>query len=165
MNILTSVKWYHIVILIYISLMKRGFPGGLEGKASACNAGDPGSIPELGRFPWRRQWHPTPVLLPGKSHGRRSLGGCTVHGIPKSRTWLSDFTFSENDVQYLFRYLLYLLIFFGSKETGELPALGGHLQGQGVHLHCLFITSAHFEIGLFSVFAIELYESSICFEY
>ena len=26
---------------------------------------------------WRRQWHPTPVLLPGKSHGRRSLVGCT----------------------------------------------------------------------------------------
>ena len=25
----------------------------------------------------RRQWHPTPVLLPGKSHGRRSLGGCS----------------------------------------------------------------------------------------
>uniref|UniRef100_A0AC11CSC1 Protein phosphatase 4 regulatory subunit 4 n=1 Tax=Ovis aries TaxID=9940 RepID=A0AC11CSC1_SHEEP len=25
---------------------------------------------------WRRQWHPTPVLLPGKSHGRRSLVGC-----------------------------------------------------------------------------------------
>ena len=26
---------------------------------------------------WRRQWHPTPVLLPGKSHGRRSLLGCS----------------------------------------------------------------------------------------
>ena len=26
---------------------------------------------------WRRQWHPTPVLLPGKSHGRRSLVGCS----------------------------------------------------------------------------------------
>ena len=27
---------------------------------------------------WRRQWHPTPVLLPGKSHGRRSLVGCSL---------------------------------------------------------------------------------------
>ena len=26
---------------------------------------------------WRRQWHPSPVLLPGKSHGRRSLVGCS----------------------------------------------------------------------------------------
>ena len=29
---------------------------------------------------WRRQWHPTPVLLPGKSHGRRSLVGCCLWG-------------------------------------------------------------------------------------
>ena len=29
---------------------------------------------------WRRQWHPTPVLLPGKSHGRRSLVGCSPLG-------------------------------------------------------------------------------------
>ena len=28
-------------------------------------------------FSWRRQWHPTPVLLPGKSHGRRSLESCS----------------------------------------------------------------------------------------
>ena len=30
--------------------------------------------------PWRRQWHPTPVLLPGKSHGRRSPVGCSPWG-------------------------------------------------------------------------------------
>ena len=29
---------------------------------------------------WRRQWHPAPVLLPGKSHGRRSLVGCSPWG-------------------------------------------------------------------------------------
>ena len=29
---------------------------------------------------WRRQWHPTPVLLPGKSHGRRSLVGYGPRG-------------------------------------------------------------------------------------
>ena len=31
-------------------------------------------------YQWRRQWHPTPVLLPGKSHGRRSLVGCSPWG-------------------------------------------------------------------------------------
>ena len=35
----------------------------------------------------RRQWHPTPVLLPGKSHGRRSLEGCSPWG-----RWGSDMT-------------------------------------------------------------------------
>ena len=34
----------------------------------------------------RRQWHPTPVLLPGKSHGRRSLAGCSPWGREESDT-------------------------------------------------------------------------------
>ena len=38
----------------------------------------------------RIQWQPTPVLLPGKSHGWRSLVGC--HGVVKSQTQLNDFT-------------------------------------------------------------------------
>ena len=37
--------------------------------------------------------HPTPVLLPGKSHGRRSLVAA-AHGVANSRTRLSDFTFT-----------------------------------------------------------------------
>jgi len=41
----------------------------------------------------RRQWNPTPVLLPGKSHGWRSLVGCSPWDR-WSRTWLSDFTFT-----------------------------------------------------------------------
>ena len=36
---------------------------------------------------WRRQWHPTPVLVPGKSHGQRSLEGCSPWG-----RWGSDTT-------------------------------------------------------------------------
>ena len=35
---------------------------------------------------WRRQWHPTPVLLPGKSQGQRSLGGCSPWGHKESDT-------------------------------------------------------------------------------
>ena len=35
---------------------------------------------------WRRQWHPTPVLLPGKSHGQRSLVGCRPWGLEESDT-------------------------------------------------------------------------------
>ena len=55
-----------------------GFPGGSEGKASACNAGDLGSISGLGRFPWRRKWQSTPVFLPGQSHGQRNLVGYSL---------------------------------------------------------------------------------------
>ena len=52
-----------------------GFPGGSDSKESACNVGDLGLIPGLGRIPWRRAWQPTPVFLPGESHGQRSLEG------------------------------------------------------------------------------------------
>ena len=33
---------------------------------------------------WRRQWHPTPVLLPGKPHGLGSLVGCSPRGLEES---------------------------------------------------------------------------------
>ena len=39
----------------------------------AC--GRPGFNPWVGKIPWRRKWQPTPALLPGESHGRRSLVG------------------------------------------------------------------------------------------
>ena len=37
-------------------------------------------------YHWRRQWQPTPVLLPGKSHGQRSLVGCSPWGLQESDT-------------------------------------------------------------------------------
>ena len=43
--------------------------------------------PSLQNKNWRRQWHPTPALLPGKSHGRRSLEACSPWG-----RWGSDTT-------------------------------------------------------------------------
>ena len=65
-------------------------------KEAACNAGDLGSIPGLGRFPWRREWQPTPVFLPGEFHGQRSLAGYSLWGHKESdmakqltHTWMS----------------------------------------------------------------------------
>ena len=61
----------------------------LSGKESACKAedsGDPGSIPGSGLFPWRRKWQPSPVFLPGESHGQRSLVGYSPGGCQESDT-------------------------------------------------------------------------------
>ena len=69
------------------------FPGGSDGKVSAYNAGDLGSIPGSGKISWRRKWHPTPVLLP-ENPMDRGAWQATVHGVAKSRTRLSDFTFT-----------------------------------------------------------------------
>ena len=51
-----------------------GFPDISAGKESACNTGDPSSIPGSGGFPWRRDRLPTPVFLgfPGGSDGKES---------------------------------------------------------------------------------------------
>ena len=58
-------------------VLKRGgwYLSGSDGKESACDAGDPGSIPESVRFPWRMEWQPTLVFLLGKFYGQRSLVG------------------------------------------------------------------------------------------
>ena len=52
--------------------------------AHAEDMSDTSSIPRSGRFPWRRAWQPTPVLLPGESHGQRSLGGYSPRGHKES---------------------------------------------------------------------------------
>ena len=73
--------------------MNMGFPGGTKGKEVA-NSGDirhEGSIPELGRSPWRRKWQPTPVFLLGESHGQRSLEGYSPwgHKVSDTTEWLT----------------------------------------------------------------------------
>ena len=73
-----------------------GFPGGSDGKESAFYAGDWGSIHGSGKIPWKREWQPTPVFLPGEFHGRKSLVGCSPWGRKEWMTtteWLT-FTFS-----------------------------------------------------------------------
>ena len=51
---------------------------------------EPWFDPWVGKIPWRRQWQPTLVLLPGKSHGRRSLVDYSPRGHKESDTteWL-----------------------------------------------------------------------------
>ena len=57
-----------------------GFPGSSDGKASANNVGDLDSIPGSGRSPGEGKWQLTPVFMPGKFHGPRSLVGYTPWG-------------------------------------------------------------------------------------
>jgi len=59
-------------------------------KNVSANAGDwAGSRgvfnPWVRKIPWRKKWQPTPLFLPGKSHGQRSLRA-TVHGVAKNQT-------------------------------------------------------------------------------
>ena len=63
-----------------------GFPGGSDSKASACNAGDPGSIPGLGRSLEEGNGNPLQFPCLKKSHGQRSLVGYSPCGRKESDT-------------------------------------------------------------------------------
>ena len=58
----------------------------LEVKNLTANAGDVEFHPWVGKMPWRRKWQPTPVFLPGASHGWRSLVGYGPWGRRDSDT-------------------------------------------------------------------------------
>ena len=62
------------------------FPGGSEVKMSAWNAGDQGLIPGSGRSPGDGNGNPLQFLLPGESHGGRSLVGYSPWGRKESDT-------------------------------------------------------------------------------
>ena len=66
-----------------------GFPGDSDGKESACNAGDPDSIPELGRSPGEGKGYP-PQYSCLENPIDRGAWQATVHGVAKSQTRLSD---------------------------------------------------------------------------
>ena len=74
-------------------MRKVCFPGGSEDKGSACNAGDPGSIPGLGRSAGEGNGNPLQYSCLENPTDRR-VWRATVHGVTKSRTRLSDFTFT-----------------------------------------------------------------------
>ena len=63
-----------------------GFPGGSDGKESACNAGDMGSIPGLGRSPGERHGNPLHYPCLENLHGQRSLTGYSPWGHKESDT-------------------------------------------------------------------------------
>ena len=77
---------------------------------------------------WRRQWHPTPVLWPGKSHGRRSLVGCSPWGHKESDTteWL-HFHALEKEMAAHSSVLAWRIP--GTGEPGGLPSMGSHRVG------------------------------------
>ena len=57
--------------------------GRLSGKEFACQCTRPGFDPWVSKIPWRREWQLTPVFLPGKSHGQRSLLGYSPWGCKR----------------------------------------------------------------------------------
>ena len=71
---------------VFLAILSVGFPGGSNGKESACNVGDPGSISGLGRSPGEGNGNPLHRL---ENPMDRRTWWVTVHGVTKSWTRLS----------------------------------------------------------------------------
>ena len=74
-----------------------------RGKESTCQQEDAGLIPGSGSSPWRRKWQSTLVFLPGKSHGQRSLAGCSPWGHKRVRHDLATKQLKQPYKQLLLR--------------------------------------------------------------
>ena len=82
-----------MVTILYYCVYQSQLPYGSDSKEPTCNAGDPGSIPGLGRSTGERNGNPLQYsCLENPMDGGASRA--TVHGVTKSRTQLSCFTFT-----------------------------------------------------------------------
>ena len=92
--------------LFWTSLMAQGSP---DGKSLCQQCRRPYLDPWIGKIPWRRKWQPTPVLLPGKSHGQRSLIGYSPWGHKESDT--------TEQLHFHFSLVLFLIYLFGCARS------------------------------------------------
>ena len=124
----------------------RGFPGAAVVKKNLPANKRHRFDPWVRKIPWRRKWQPTPVFLPGKSHGQRSLAGYTVHGVTKNQTQLSEHKQAPRIWKTKQFWVLFLLEFFMPQKSPLSISLCLCLQIRGskkscalYHISCLSI--------------------------
>ena len=79
--------------------------------------GRPGFDPWVGKIPWRRKWQPSPVFLPGKSHGQRNLAGYSQWGHRVGHDWVTNTSILSYfglslDSLFLFMCVIYYRFWF-----------------------------------------------------
>ena len=82
--------WPRFQLLEFILSWAQGFPGGSTGKEPTCQCRrckKHGFNPWIRKVPWRRKWQSTPLFLPGKYHGQRSLAGYSPGGLKAIMKW------------------------------------------------------------------------------
>ena len=94
---ISDLNRYHSILywdLIFESILHFIVPGGASDKEPACQCRKhrrPGFNPWVRKIPWRRKWQPTPVFLPGESHGQRSLVGYSPWGHKRvGHSWVTE---------------------------------------------------------------------------
>ena len=97
----------------------------------------------IGKIPWRRKWQPTPVFLPGESHGQRKLAGYSPWGR-KSRTRLSEFHYTICHSDYLIAVFFLMnieVIDINFKNSKNLSLRCSHL----------YLMKCHFTVSLYAM--------------
>ena len=127
-----------------VNCEKQGFPGGAGGKEPICQyrrRKGHGFDPWVRKIPWRRKWQPTPVFLPGKFHGQKSLGGYSPWGLQRVGHDSSDLEVTADDVGS-----------WGAREgpKGSLVVLPG--AGEELNCPCLLSHQQYCFIGGVSFF-------------
>ena len=105
------------LLLMFPLWLPWGLLRWLSGKESACQCRRHRFDPWEGKIPWRRAWKPTPVFLPGKPHGQRSLAGYSPWGCKESRTWL------RMNTQYYETYIKYVTFITSYFKLITLPSI------------------------------------------
>ena len=72
------------LFFLKVSKLRPGLLWCPSSKESASQCRRHGLYPWVGKSPWRREWQPTPVFLPGKAHGQRNLVGYSTRGHKES---------------------------------------------------------------------------------
>ena len=111
-----SYLWLPMLFLFFKeSMTEKGLPWWFSGKESACQGRRLRFNPWVRKIPWIRKWQPTPVVLPGKSHGQRSLDGYSPSG---SRVWHNLATKQQQWKKMIPVTHLQEHTFFGGRDLG-----------------------------------------------
>ena len=124
-----KTKWddtsYHLKVSSFgVSFSVHLLPGGSDSKSVCLQCRRPGFDPWVRKIPRRKKWQPTPVLLPGKSHGQRSLVSYSPRGGRESDT-VERLHFHFLCTQYSCYYYYWPLVIFCyiSSELSTSPQL------------------------------------------
>ena len=110
-------------------MLKLGLPRWLSAKEPTGQCKRPRFDPWVEKIPWRREWQPTPVFMPGESDRQRSLAGCTPSGCKRVRhNWSTKTRSVKTKISWEEGY---------NENSGSFPTVFfPFLVHHGKHCHC-----------------------------
>ena len=154
----TFISQSSILFLLTLLSIKKilkyscfGLPRRPSGKESTCQGRRLKRCrfdPWVSKISWRRKWQPTPVFLPGKSHGQRLL--VTVHRVAESDT--TEWAHMSVHIQLLYNVVLFSLYIKVNKPFIYIHIYTHIFVYIYIHIYIYTHTHTHIHIRLFGIF-------------